>query len=520
VSKTQKNGKMIKGTAAGLTVVLLGTVFAACNDAVVAAPLAVGNKLTVIEGMELDYDNAFFDDFTGGVDPANWYIGKQSWGANGNGGVVPENVNYTDDGVLVFTGNGEYYTEGDVKSVGVRRDGTLSGGALISKFVTGPGRYEIKMKALPRLGACSAFWTFAFDNDTNGNHEIDIELPGGNRSHAISFENVLNTNYITEQLNLSNDVDISAATGGKITNFADGEWHTFGFDWYTLEEGDDESRREEDGSCGKVVYYVDGVVTTVNDIFVPYYQSRLWLGVWFPNNSGFVGDANFATDYMYVDWVRYTPFVGQPAVEFVPAITGDVASENEYPKAPVATVNVNKIANGDFEYVLDGKTNSGWGMYKRAIEDADLKLIRDRIAADNPEMTASEVRAAANEERKRLQGLDAGEYITVADGVGYKSSSGIKIEKIGLAGHTVDSVYDGFTHEFKFRAKGKGTFNVVYMGHGTAFIEEKRFDIDSEDWREYTFTYTAPAGTKRVEIELTSGFDVAAYFDDVSMRLV
>ena len=99
--------------------------------------------------------------------------------------------------MLVFSGNGGYYTSADVQGVGARKDGSLTGGALISKFVTGPGRYQVKMKVLPRLGACSAFWTYC-DDTKGGNHEIDIELPGGkDHSSVISFENVLNTNYIT-----------------------------------------------------------------------------------------------------------------------------------------------------------------------------------------------------------------------------------------------------------------------------------------------------------------------------------
>ena len=63
------------------------------------------------------------------------------------------------------------------------------------------------MKVLPRQGACTAFWTFAYNLDTLENHEIDIELPGGNRSGTVTFENVLNTNYITEQMNISFDTN-------------------------------------------------------------------------------------------------------------------------------------------------------------------------------------------------------------------------------------------------------------------------------------------------------------------------
>lgn len=115
----------------------------------------------------------------------------------------------SDDGVLVLTGNGGYYTDGDVRGVGDIKDGRYTGAALISKFLVSAGRYEIKMKVLPRQGACTAFWIYSNDIEIGANHEIDIELPGGNRSGVVSFENVLNTNYITEQYNQSQDVKVA-----------------------------------------------------------------------------------------------------------------------------------------------------------------------------------------------------------------------------------------------------------------------------------------------------------------------
>ena len=134
-----------------------------------------GSELTVLPGVEFDYDNSIFDDFSKGVNSDYWYIADQAWGGS-NGGVIPENVSYTDDGILQLRGNGGYYQQGEVKGVGDVKDGRYTGAVLISKFLTGPGRYEVKMKVLPRLGACTAFWTFAYEFDQELNHEIDIEL--------------------------------------------------------------------------------------------------------------------------------------------------------------------------------------------------------------------------------------------------------------------------------------------------------------------------------------------------------
>ena len=101
-----------------------------------------GDDLKLIENVKFDYDNAFFDDFSNGVKKENWYIADQAWGGS-NGGVVPENVSYTDDGVLLLRGNGGYYQQNEIKGVGDVKDGRYTGAALISNFLVGPGRFSL-----------------------------------------------------------------------------------------------------------------------------------------------------------------------------------------------------------------------------------------------------------------------------------------------------------------------------------------------------------------------------------------
>lgn len=505
-----------------LTLTISLGMFAACNgndeEEIV---LKVGDDATVLEGVELDYDNMFFDDFTGGVRKENWYIGKHSWGANGNGGVIPQNVNYTDDGVLVLTANGDYYTAGNVSGVGQRKDGTLTGAALISKFLTGAGRYEIKMKLLPRLGACSAFWTYAYDSETTGNHEIDIELPGGKTSSIISFQNVLNTNYITESQNQSQDVNIAEVTGGAIQTLADGRWHTYGFDWYTCEPGEtfSDSNIDRDVSLGKVVYYIDGKVTAISDLFVPYYTVRLWLGVWFPNNAGFVGTANFETDYMYVDWVKYTPFKDQPIVEFTPALSGEMATDAEYPSAPVATKSANKVSNGDFEFVAKGKTNSGWDFYKRVFTTAEVDEMKQSIRDQHPDYNEMQVNDAYNELRKQIQQADASEFCEIGSELGTQSSCGVRVTGIGLVSQTIDSIFEGFNLDFSFFAMGKGSVTVRFYGNGSDSVGEQTVVVDCNLWQRFARTFVAPTGTRRVEIEIVASGD-SINADDIMLVVV
>ncbi len=503
-----------------LTVVAASSV-AACAVKEETAALNVGGDVSVLKGVEVDYDNMFFDDFVGGVDYDSWYIGKQAWGSSGdgNGGVIPENVNYTDDGVLVLTGNGDYYTSGDVRGVGSRKDGTLTGAAIISKFVTGPGRYESKVKILPRQGACNAMWTYAYDTATNGNHEIDIELPGGTKSGIITFENVLNTNYVTVDGNQSQDVNLAEATNGNTTVLNDGQWHTFGFDWYTREPGET-ANLGEDASLGKVVYYVDGKITAISDLFVPYYQARLWLGVWFPNNPGFMGSADFESDCMYIDWVKYTPFKNQPVVEFTPELgASQVAERSEYPSTPVSTASVNKISNGNFEYAAKGKTNSGWKFDRRVINSEDIAYLRSEISAQNPGLSVEKINELVNEARKNLQAVPADEMCTVEKELGYMDSCGLKVERRGLINQTVDSVYGGFETELALQAKGKGTVSLLYMGYGDDVVEEKIIRIDSEEWTTINQTFVAPQGTKRLRIQFYTQLGSELYADNVNLRI-
>lgn len=427
----------------------------------------VGEEIDVFHGVKFDEENLFFDGFNNGIDASLWYIAKQAWGG-GNGGVVPENIHYTDDGSLFITGNGKFY-KGDIKGIGDVKDGRFTGGALISKFVTKPGRYEIKMKALPRQGACSAFWTFAYNNDDGSNHEIDIELPGGHRNDIISFGNVLNTNYVTEQYYQSQDVNVSNINDGNKTYLNDGKWHVLGFDWYTNPE--------------MIVYYVDGKISAVSTSFVPSLTTRLWLGTWFPVTSAFVGSADFESDNMFVDYVKYVPFLDQPCTYFEPAVNG-VASIKEYPNKPFSKPIVNKVATADFENVTySNDAIGGWSL---------TKIISE----------TKEVSEVANIDK--TNGMNGSSCLMIKDG--------------GVARQFVDSIYENFTHSLSFYAKGKGKFTLRYTGVTTSdILENKTINIDSNEYKLYSLELVAPTSSQtiRISIDTTSGNTV--YVDNISL---
>lgn len=413
----------------------------------------VGNDINLLNNVHLDYENAFFDDFSNGIDPQNWYIADQDWG-DLNGGVIPENVSYTDDGILRLKGNGGYYQEGEVRGVGDVKDGRYTGAALISNFVTGPGRYEIKMKVLPRIGACTAFWTYAFEYEDSLNHEIDIELPGGIRSGSKTptFSNHLNTNYIKTTQSYSQDIKMSDIVGEEVY-FNDGNWHTFGFDWYTDPE--------------MIVYYVDGKVCATSDLFVPDLQTRLWVGVWFPVATSFVGSADFESDYMEVDYIFYIPFKDQPYTTYNPETNG-VASLSEYPTIPITADKVNKIANGTFEYVKEGKEYlSGWNLGKYIYEKQSVE-----------------------------------DVCNIQNGIGYENSKALFIKDGGVAYQMIDAVYNNFSHNFTFKAKGKGTLVINYYSvDRTTSLKTLSFDLESEDFEEYIIDLVAPTNSIIMEIQ-------------------
>ncbi len=420
----------------------------------------VGEEVQYLSDVKLDIENSFFDGFSSGVNKDNWFIGKQAWGL-GNGGVVPGNVKYTDDGALAISGNGKYYNDGDIKGVGDVKDGRYTGGALISKFLVQSGHYEIKMKVLPRQGSCTAFWIYANNPEDGSNHEIDIELPGGHRGDTITFSNVLNTNYITEQMSQSQDVSVNSwkEEGAQNIYLNDGEWHTFVFDWYTNPE--------------MVVYSVDGVVSAVSDIFVPNMQSRLWVGCWFPVATTFVGSAEFETDMMYVDYVKYIPFKDQPFTEFVPPFDG-YANDNEYPKAPISTPKINKVSNGGFEKVQLKETSLGaWQVGKLVGEDRELS-----------------------------------ELIEVIPDEGFEQSNALKIIDTARVSQVIDSIYHTFKHHFSLYAKGNGKILLRYYGKTTSdILETISIPVNEENLTYIQRDIVAPEKTQslRISFETTKG---------------
>ena len=276
------------------------------------------------------------DDFDGdSLNGEDWLVAWKSWGGLNNG-VIPENVSVS-DGSLKLEGHGDLYS-GDV--AGSNKDlpfGARAGAAIATRDYYASGKYEVVAKVAPELGACSAMWTFMYQDDTGikYNSEIDIEMPTANDTHdEPSFECARFNTYVTEGLHNSQFLDTPTLQN-------DGQWHKYTIDWHTGDEDTDPY----------VDFYVDDTFITRSSKNVPTDAARFWIGIWFPwseeHDVGWAGTPNFDTTVFEIDSVTITPYGEE----------GDTADYETAPKSgwandsfpeDIAAESYDHIVNGDF----------------------------------------------------------------------------------------------------------------------------------------------------------------------------
>lgn len=434
-----------------------------------AEEFKVGDDYHKLENVEEDIVNGFYDGFDS-LEKKNWQVLKGYWGAN-NGGVSPENVSITEEGTLALSGNGLYYSKNEIESFGQYKDGRKCGASLISNFKALPGHYEIKRKVHPRIGACTAFWTYGNrpveGESENENAEIDVELPGGSKSGKITYKKALYTNWVTEKASDSIEADISETNQDTVA-YNDNQWHTFGFDWYT--------------DPGRVVYFCDGKITNVSTTFVPTLAGRLWVGVWFPN--GFTGNAAFERDYRFVDYIKYNPFKDQPYTDYDAIPSGSLSSapDSIYQKKPIKTPVSNKISNGDFEYAgkLDSSSSSAYDSALKSRGWTFTKKVSEKKAQ-------KEVCWIENGTRNQTYSA------FVKDG--------------GVLRQTIEAVYDGYEFDYEFKAKTEGTKGgtVSFQYYGAneeTTLDTYSVNVNSLEGNLFKGTLKAPKGTEKIRIEV------------------
>ncbi|MGN0813435.1 MAG: glycoside hydrolase family 16 protein [Candidatus Coproplasma sp.] len=303
--------------------------------------------------------NVFFDDFENGIDTTKWKSTDTGWGANNNG-VSSSNVMYSTDkekveaegatgGVVVLKSTGDYSEDKNT-----RRQGAV----IITQEDFGAGKYEVRMKALPRAGQCTAIWTYWNGTpettvlEESKYSEIDIELPENGDMRAMS--STVYEKYIDKTNMNSSTTAYKLADKGLDMAHNDGDWHTYSFEW----------RTDDNGKCG-IIWSVDGITTAKISTNIPVYTAPLWIGTWFPDNPGWIGVPNFETAYMYIDWVRITQYGNEQTIDEC-----DQAEEVEYSFTDLGDSDIPQtdyIANGNFEqYEKSGSTATvvGWNAEK------------------------------------------------------------------------------------------------------------------------------------------------------------
>lgn len=325
-------------------------IFAAlvASTMICSAPVYAANNTT----------DVFYDDFSGTtLDTNKWLIADKSWGGN-NGGVVPENVSVS-NGTLKLEGHGNKY-KGNVKGHN-QPTGIRTGAAIATRNYYSSGSYEVVAKVAPELGACSAIWTFEYEEYYPGdpeyeasgktgqyyavNHEIDIELPTANATHKTPSFEAARFNTFTTENGYSMKEDLPYAVD-------DGKFHTYRFDWHT---GSDTEEKRVD-------YYVDDIYMCTSRTQVPSNAGRFWVGLWFPTSidadkdgiceTGWTGTADFDTTVFEIDSVKIEPYHESGDTPQKESFSYDGWAIDSFPEL-IDQEKYNHIINGDFS---EGKT--------------------------------------------------------------------------------------------------------------------------------------------------------------------
>ena len=301
------------------------------------APASVWNREPTVK-------DTFYEDFSNGISSDLWEVSNQQWGA-GNHGTSSANVFYTKNAQRVSAADASggiavLRSLGDLQAEQAKR---RTGSALISRRAFGPGKYEVRMKVLPRLGQCTAFWTYYNGGgntaETNIYSEIDIEMPmqgSFKKWSGTSYERFIDWNILADRQTITSD---------DTEGLNDGKWHTYCFEWRTDAENGDRG----------VVWYRDGVKLGEAREFVPVHTAALWIGNGFPPDTSWVGTPDFVEAYMYVDWIRVTEY-NDPCKQGGGGSTAR-AEATDLGDRPIPQTDY--IANGSFKGEDNGKP-IGW----------------------------------------------------------------------------------------------------------------------------------------------------------------
>lgn len=241
--------------------------------------------------------SVFFDDFANGLRTDVWRALHERWASQNNNGYSEENCLWTTSSEEVRKAGGQ----GGI--VAIRSQGDFAadpahkrrGGGIVTKKLFGPGLYEVRMKVVPRVGQCSAMWTYynnwAKPMSAREYSEIDTELPHGGDYRV--YSGTTYENYMSGDEKVSRSEEIFSPVP-----LNDGQWHTFAFEWRTDSAAGDEA----------IVWYQDGVPVLALREAVPHYTATFWIASLFQDAPAWLGVPRFEQAYMFIDWVRITEY--------------------------------------------------------------------------------------------------------------------------------------------------------------------------------------------------------------------
>ncbi len=494
--------------AAGIMLAASATAFTACSDKNKLAEemFNFGDDYykSVNSRYTLNYDEMIYDDFTEGINPDRWVISDSVWDqwSTDQNGVRPQNVFLVEDESnpdthLLLRANGSYYNmDNDAMYSAEERaaygDGTnlftqsqgygVNCGACISTVEAfGPGRYEVKMKACPRIGALTSMWVYSWFTLNDGSvqqNEIDIEL-----GLAPDFTQA----YFTTWTSPSNNTNMPTPVDFFIN---DGKWHVYSYDWVV------------DAEVPYVDYYIDGIKVLTIDSNVPTTNATLNLGIWCPSWAGggvkgetgvSVDSRMFDSDFAEISWWRYVPFQ-MKNWEQRPVQNRNYA-DGYIPKKLTAVPSAQKCANGNFE-----RNSDSYGAYGNPWKDFTV--------TDPTNETY-----VAGSSAKIIQ-ENANNYCA-------------EIVNGGLLGQWLRGAATGFKYKLtgKYRTTGSASaaFRYTYvLGYSTTSRTQGNKTVNlgsSADWKDFELEFTIDnASARSIRYYLmNSANSGSCYFDDISV---
>ena len=504
--------------AAGMIAAVSATALAGCSDKdkLAGQMFDFGDDYykSVSERFTLNYDEMLYDDFTNGIDLSRWVISDSVWDqwSTDQNGVRPQNVFLVDDENnpdthLLLRANGSYYNMdndsfytdeekaqfGDGKNLFTSAQGYgMNSGAGISTIeALGPGRYDVKMKACPRVGALTSMWVYSWFTQNDGSfqqNEIDIEI-----GLKPDFSQVFFTTWTSPANNTNMPTPVNYFVN-------DGDWHVYSFDWVT------------DAEVPYVDYYIDGVKILTIDANVPTTNATLNLGVWCPSWAGggatdpesgniSVDSRMFDSDYAEMSWWRYIPFQ-MGGWEQRPVQNRNYA-DGYVPKTLTELPDINKCANGNFER-----------------DDGDYNAPDLNFSYGNPwkDFTVDD------EDNESFVPNSSTGIVTDALDANNRCA---EIVNGGLLGQWLRGASEGFKYKLtgRFRTTGnaEAAFRYTYvLGYSTTSRTSGNKTLSlgsSEEWKEFSFEFTVDKeGAQSIRYYLMNAAERGnCYFDDISI---